>query len=1358
MADLSTSQVLGDLTVSGLTKSSILQSLIGTGTAPLIVASTTKVDNLNADLLDGYHGTAVATANMYALRGGTIANIQVAGLSSSWGVTDATNTGGINVVMGTANATWAISGTSVGVFRGGLQIFNNGLNVRLYATSGYLDISSAGLVTSSGGFSGALTGNATTATTFQTARTIAVSGDGTGTATSFNGSANITIPFTLATVATAGTYRSVTINAKGLVTAGTNPTTLSGYGITDAVPLTHVGASGSEHAAVTTTVNGFMSYSDKVNLDAVPKLAQGLRNSFLADGGAMSWGVTANVFSWSKQINIYPAQGTLLLNGLPFKKLIIAASSVTLPSAGYAAYITVPTAYSDAINLIGTCTMAVADATTVAGVDKIILYVRDGDNCLQAWDGWIPYGTTVQAGGKRDTYLYSATFTAANDFVVGNGVGLYVKKTLAETRAILGTNANTASTLVLRDASGNFTAGTITAALTGNATSATNLAGGSVGLIPYQSAAATTVFLAAGTAGQFLKSNGAAAPSWGFLDLETNAPDLSYKKICRVATAADLGASTFASNVLTGYTNAQSLACTTTAASTSVTTTSTAGLKVGAVISVATTAIAAGTVVAGITSATVFTVTNRTAITTTAITSDGTTATATFAAQTYVPYAVGSTIVISGTTPTTYSGSFVVTACTTTTVSWASTETVTATIQGAINFTIAAGTSVTTSFAQTTAALVIDGITMAVGDRVLVKDTTTLGSLTVSTNMAYNGIYKVTAIGSASVAWALTRSGDADLASDLDSAMVKVSVGTVNGGKTYQTYFKSTDTLNTTALTWNRVADVNASAFIPVPTTAVGVDLSTNTETVKLNTGALADLAIISLGVKTITSLAASTYTRASTLYIAGAPVASTNATITTPYAIYVASGNSYLAGNLTNGGTLTNTGAVTLSSTLAVTGNTTLTGDIAVNGGYITSTATTFNLLTGTVTTLNAFGSVTSLILANQTNTSSFNMFGGATISGATKTVYLGTSGLAGSTTNIYLGSASGTSTIALQGSVTTTSTITASGAVYTPNLQLQKVTNAMASINWYSPTYNSWQDYMANAGTSTNGSLGNITAPVGSYVTAYGLRSVVPNVTGYGWTWESCADNTAAAVTPTIIAELSSYTGNFRTIGSGSFGGTLTIAPTNVSGVQTGISLIDAGGGAREGLSLSWSNANYSNFASIFGTSNTDATSGTISLAINGAVKLAVVPTGITVYGGISATGASTLYSTLNVTGLITGSASLTITGTIYASGNITAYSDSRLKEVISIIESPIEKLQKLTGYVYKRKDLGFKTEIGLLAQDVESVMPELITELKIDPTLLIPDGIVKTLDYSKLTAFLIEVCKEQQNRIEELEKKVM
>ena len=47
-----------------------------------------------------------------------------------------------------------------------------------------------------------------------------------------------------------------------------------------------------------------------------------------------------------------------------------------------------------------------------------------------------------------------------------------------------------------------------------SATTATNLAGGSAGTIPYQSAAGTTVQLAAGTSTYLLQSNGAAAPSW----------------------------------------------------------------------------------------------------------------------------------------------------------------------------------------------------------------------------------------------------------------------------------------------------------------------------------------------------------------------------------------------------------------------------------------------------------------------------------------------------------------------------------------------------------------------------------------------------------------------------------------------------------------------------------------------------------------------------------------------------------------------------------------------------------------------------------------------------------------------------
>lgn len=87
----------------------------------------------------------------------------------------------------------------------------------------------------------------------------------------------------------------------------------------------------------------------------------------------------------------------------------------------------------------------------------------------------------------------------------------------ARTFAVDATDANTASKVVARDASGNFSAGTITAALSGNATTsttATNLAGGVANQIAYQSGAGATTFAAAPSAsGQVLGWNGSSF-SW----------------------------------------------------------------------------------------------------------------------------------------------------------------------------------------------------------------------------------------------------------------------------------------------------------------------------------------------------------------------------------------------------------------------------------------------------------------------------------------------------------------------------------------------------------------------------------------------------------------------------------------------------------------------------------------------------------------------------------------------------------------------------------------------------------------------------------------------------------------------------
>ena len=55
----------------GIVTEGQLVSSIATGTAPLVVSSTTNVTNLNADLLDGYHASTSATANTIVQRNGS---------------------------------------------------------------------------------------------------------------------------------------------------------------------------------------------------------------------------------------------------------------------------------------------------------------------------------------------------------------------------------------------------------------------------------------------------------------------------------------------------------------------------------------------------------------------------------------------------------------------------------------------------------------------------------------------------------------------------------------------------------------------------------------------------------------------------------------------------------------------------------------------------------------------------------------------------------------------------------------------------------------------------------------------------------------------------------------------------------------------------------------------------------------------------------------------------------------------------------------------------------------------------------------------------------------------------------------
>lgn len=100
----------------------------------------------------------------------------------------------------------------------------------------------------------------------------------------------------------------------------------------------------------------------------------------------------------------------------------------------------------------------------------------------------------------------------------------------------------------------------------------------------------------------------------------------------------------------------------------------------------------------------------------------------------------------------------------------------------------------------------------------------------------------------------------------------------------------------------------------------------------------------------------------------------------------------------------------------------------------------------------------------------------------------------------------------------------------------------------------------------------------------------------------------------------------------------------------------------------------------------------------------------------------------------------------------GNVWAYgfyyiSDKNLKKDIKKIESPLEKILKLNGYTFNWKDSG-KADIGVIAQEVEQVFPELVAENKNAKW-----ESYKTVQYGNLVAPIIEAIKELASQVKSL-----
>jgi hypothetical protein len=210
-------------------------------------------------------------------------------------------------------------------------------------------------------------------------------------------------------------------------------------------------------------------------------------------------------------------------------------------------------------------------------------------------------------------------------------------------------------------------------------------------------------------------------------------------------------------------------------------------------------------------------------------------------------------------------------------------------------------------------------------------------------------------------------------------------------------------------------------------------------------------------------------------------------------------------------------------------------------------------------------------------------------------------------------------------------------------------------------------------------------------------------------------------------------------------------------------------AGAFANTGISNAASASSYANSA--FGRANTASTHATsgYNQANTATTNAATAQTHAAAAFGVAnsasafATSAGTFTSTsqnsqFNSIGV--GIAPSNVPGEILAFDNITAYasSDRRLKENIVNISNAIQKVQKLNGVEYDWIDAYIeerggqddyfvrKHDIGLIAQEVEEVLPEIVATRA--------NG-YKAIKYERVVALLVEAIKELSDKIDKLEK---
>lgn len=296
-----------------------------------------------------------------------------------------------------------------------------------------------------------------------------------------------------------------------------------------------------------------------------------------------------------------------------------------------------------------------------------------------------------------------------------------------------------------------------------------------------------------------------------------------------------------------------------------------------------------------------------------------------------------------------------------------------------------AGVGATLTNAGTQAALVIDGVTVSVADRVLVYE---------QTDETQNGIYVVTDVGSVSTNWILTRSSDADTYVSAspdglsEGSTVFVQQGTTGAGETYTCNTVGTITFGTTNITFAQISSAQIysagtgltlsgtqfSLTSPVATTLGGTGLTTF--------GA-ANRAIFSSGTNTLTAgtlpheaggTGFTSYTDGQLLIGKTSDGSLAKSTLTAGTSISISNGSGSI--------TVTNTAP---DQVVSLTGG----GTTSITGAYPSFNITSADQYVGTVTSVSGTGTVSGITLTGTvTSTGSLTLGGTLSVDLASATV----------------------------------------------------------------------------------------------------------------------------------------------------------------------------------------------------------------------------------------------------------------------------------------------------------------------------------------------------------------------------------